>query len=266
MYWKSDPALYLPSLRRRVAAGRGIGAGATYQPWKKVREVGSPGTCSIVQGVYSGRRHHFFSELEVTYFYLLERQATTLEIREQWPILDLPRTFELCADLGLPHRQWGKTVQPITIDLLVTRSGPGGVMTAAKSVKSPAEAADASVRRSLLVAQAWCLERGVPWALIDTSRFDKTLLSTLRFIRRWFRAGAQEPHVELAQSFAATYLDLYARNLLLAEQLRRVAREMRTPQAEALALFRYCAWSGAIPIAVRQPIGLNRPVVLRPNT
>lgn len=263
MHWKPNPALYWPILRSRIEAGRGIDRGASYLPWKMVREIGSPGTCSEVLGVRSGRIHHLFSEPETTYFYLLERDSTVVDVREQWPILDLTRTFQLASSLGVPHTHWStRNPEPLTIDFLVTRSRSNGSHEVARSVTSPAELADPDKRMTLAVAQAWCREKSVPWALVDTSKFSKTMLTTLRYIRQWFSTSPEEPQPEEVYDFSCVYLEAYRRNDLLADQLDVVRQRLHLSEKGAMRMFRYCAWCSAIPIDVRAPVALNRPVVL----
>jgi len=87
--------------------------------------VPSRGTSLVSRGVFSGRSHHLLSELEAIYFYLLERRAGTAEIREQWPILDMDRTLELCARFGVRPRMRNGYPEPFTIDFLVTERVDG---------------------------------------------------------------------------------------------------------------------------------------------
>lgn len=101
VHWKPNPLLYPPHLRARIKRRRGVGLGSLYVPWLKVREVPSKGTSAIIRGIFTGRPHHLLSELEAIYFFLLERRSSTVDLREQWPILDFDRTLELCEQFGV---------------------------------------------------------------------------------------------------------------------------------------------------------------------
>ena len=229
MHWRPEPLLYPPYLRARIGRCRGIGSGPHYVPWLKVRDVPSRGTSVVSRGVFSGRCHHLLSELEAIYFYLLERRPDTVEIREQWPILDIDRTLELCARFGVRPRLRNGYPEPFTIDFLVTERVDGQLTHRAASVKSPEDARDPGTRLRLAVEHAWCQDRGIPWTLVNTQRFDKTMLENLRFLRGWFRQQ-YAPDAALEDRFVAQFAAHHAPNRLLSEVLAC----WRRPKSEPL--------------------------------
>ena len=262
MHWKHNPLIYPPHLRARIKRRRGVGFGSHYVPWLKVREVPSKGTSAIIRGVSTGRPHHLLSELEATYFFLIERRSSTVDIREQWPILDLSRTLELCEQFGVRHAARNGYPEPFTIDLLITEQVDGILRYRAASVKSPEDASDPHVRLRLAVEHAWCQERGIPWTLVDTTRFNKTMLETLRFIRAWFRHRyVQDPSLE--DRFVDQFSTAYAPNRPLSELLERLSKLLRQPMTVMQDAFRYCAWSNRIQPSLMHPLALDAPVVLR---
>jgi len=261
VFWKPDPLLYPPYWRARIRRRRGIGSGSDYVPWLKVRDVPSRGTSQVSHGVFSGRSHHLLSELEAIYFFLLERRAGTAEIREQWPILDMDRTLEFCARFGVRPRIRNGYPEPFTIDFLITERVDGQLTHRAASVKSPEDARDPDTRLRLAVEYAWCQDRGIPWTLVNTQRFNKTMLETLRFMRAWFR-HQYVPDAALEDRFMVQFAAHYAPNRLLSEVLARVSKSIRQPIAKAEDAFRYCAWSGRITPSLAHPLAMDSPVVL----
>src|SRR5579859_517756 len=151
MHWKPKPELYPPYLRRRIARGRGVREGTSYVPWLKVRDVPSKGTSSVVSGIVVDRTHHLLSALEATYFYLIERRPQTVDILEQWPILDIDGTLKLTQLRGVRHPFKGPYPEPFTIDLLIAERTATGLHYRAASIKSPEDANDSDVRRRLAV-------------------------------------------------------------------------------------------------------------------
>jgi hypothetical protein len=262
MHWKPNPDLYPPYLRARIRRGRGVGYGRDYVPWLKVRDVPSRGTSSVVSGVRIGRSHHLLSELEATYFFLIERRLSTVDIREQWPLLDLDGTLELCARMGLRHRYRGIYPDPFTIDFLITEKVGGEIRYRAASIKTREDAANPEIRHRLSLEHAWCRQRRIPWMLVDTSAFDRTLLSNLRFVRSWFR-HRHEPDSGNLMRFSTLFVALYHRNVPLGELIARVSTHLRMRDSDADDLFRYAAWSGSIAVSFKHPIGLNKPLVMR---
>ena len=196
------------------------------------------------------------------YFFLVERQKSTVDIQECWPIFDIDRTIELCATLGVRHQYRGSFPTPFTIDFLITESVDDQLMYRAASIKTPEDAADPKVRQRLEVENRWCRERGIPWTLVDTSHFDRTLLSNLLFMRTWFRHH-YDPNEDVESRFAESFRAIYATNVPLAALIEETAKVLRFPVPLAIDVFRYCAWSDRIAVSLKHPLSLNMPLVLR---
>jgi hypothetical protein len=228
----------------------------------KVRDVPSRGTSAVIKGIRSGRPHHLLSEFEAIYFFLVERRATTVDIREQWPILDIDRTLELCSDYGVRHAFRKGFPEPFTIDFLITERINDELRYRAASVKTPQDARDPHIRQRLAVEHAWCRERGIPWTLVDTSSFDKTMLQNLRFKRAWFRHRYETDQL-LENSFLQKFQAAYAPNKPLKELMTQLSKSLRQPSAVVEDMFRFCAWHDLIEISLIQPLSLENPVVLR---
>ena len=265
MHWKPDHKLYPPYLKTRIQRGRGVSQGIEYKPWLKIRDVPSLGTSSSVSGIIIPRPYNLLSELETIYFYLVERNSLTVEIQEQWPILDIDRTLELCAEYGVRHTFRGSNPEPFTIDFLITsKSDQNKSVLRAASIKTPADAKDPLIRQRLLIEYLWCREREIPWTLVDTSRFTKTMFENLRFMRSWHR-HRYIPNPEVEALFLQQFHFTYSKNIVLNEINKAIARKMRVSSDLALDTFRYCAWSDQIKISLEHSLALDKPIVLRSN-
>jgi hypothetical protein len=262
VHWSPNTKLYPPYLRARIKQGKGVGKGAEYRPWLAVSDVPSEGTSSQISGILIDRPFDLLSELEATYFFLVERKRSTVDIRECWPILDIDRTLELCARLGVRHQYGGHYPAPFTIDFLITELIDGQLQYRAASIKTPEDATDPEVRRRLSVEYLWCRDRGIPWKLVDTSKFDRKLLSTLRFMRTWFR-HRYEPDKDSEDKFIECFRTAYSRNVPLARLIERVAKALHVTNAHAQDIFRYCVWTDGIATSLKHPLALNLPLVLR---
>jgi hypothetical protein len=196
------------------------------------------------------------------YFFLVERQKSTVDIQECWPIFDIDRTLELCATLGVRHQYRGIYPTPFTIDFLITESVDGQLNYRAASIKTSEDAANPDVRRRLEVEHSWCHERGIPWTLVDTSKFDRLLLSNLLFMRTWFRHH-YVPNEDTEPRFLKSFQAAYARNVPLALLIKKSAKALRIPDTLATDIFRHCAWIGSIPVSLKHTLSLNMPLVLR---
>lgn len=262
MEWDTDVSLYMPHFWNRLRRGQGVGIQAAYKPWLRVRDVPSRGTSSIVRGIRIPRPVHLLSQMETTYFFLLERRRSTQDCREQFPILDIARTLELCEELHVRHPHRGFYPEPFTIDFMVTELIDGQPCFRAASIKTPNDALNPTVLSRLAVEHRWCAEHNISWTLVDTSAFDDTLLKNLRFMRAWF-LHRHIPDYTQAIRFTACLLDSYQRNTLLDEIIHGVCQRLRLPIDAGHDIFRFCAWDGLIPVSLRHGLAFNLPLVLR---
>ncbi len=263
MNWKPDHKLYHTYLKTRIQRGKGVRQGVEYKPWLKIRDVPSSGTSSSVLGIRIPRLYNFLSELETIYFYLIERQNSTIDIQEQWPILDIDRTLELCAEYGVRHTYRGFNPEPFTIDFLITTLNiQNKPIVRAASIKTPEDAKNPLIRQRLLIEYLWCKERGIEWTLVDTSRFTKTLLENLRFMRSWHRQR-YTPNPEVEALFLEQFHFTYRNNILLDEIIQRISKKMLINTDLALDMFRYCAWFNHIQISLEHSLALDKPIILR---
>lgn len=261
MLWNPDPEMYPKFLQPRASKGRGMGAGASYRPWLMTHDVPSRGTSSRLMGVRIPRLHHFLSELETMYFLLLERQSAVVDIREQFPILHITETLDLCSARGIRHGYKDGYPEPFTIDFLITERVNGDEVIRAASIKSAEDATDPKIMARLAIEFLWCQSHDIHWSLVDTSKFTKTLLENLRFIRGWFQADYQ-PDAKIEARFIQAFQHAYRPNAVLMEILKSVSYRLRISDFEAQNIFRYCAWSKAIDVDVEKSISLNRPLAL----
>lgn len=262
MEWPPDLALYPAYWHQRLKKGFGLGFGDTYQPWLRVRDVPSVGTSANPQGIKSNRKYHLLSTYERTYFHIMERKCDVVGIQEQFPILDLKGTLEICAELGVQHSRKGRFPEPFTLDFLIFRRTGNKLRPVARSIKTPEHALDPEIRLRLKVESLWCERNGLDWKLVDTAKFSKEMLDTLVFIRGWFRHRHQ-PDLQKTMIFKQRFDKFYSRNAPLREILEAVARSLALPYKYCENEFRFCAWSDVIKIDITSLVALHLPVTLQ---
>lgn len=263
MHWKPDHKLYPPYLKTRIQRGKGVRQGVQYKPWFKIRDVPSTGTSSSISGIINQRPHNLLSELETIYFYLIERQNSTVDIQEQWPILDIDRTLELCAENGVRHTFRGSNPEPFTIDFLITsKNEQDQLVVRAASIKTPEDANNPLIRQRLIIEYLWCKERGIEWKLIDTTGFTKTVLENLRFMRSWYR-HRYSPNQKIEALFIQYFNFYYGKNIILSEINNHISKKMRITADQALDIFRYCTWFNLIEISLEHSLALDKPIILK---
>ena len=259
--WAPDPSRYPPYLRSKIRRGFGFGERDSYKPWLRVRDVPSLGTCASPSGIRITREFQLLSSLEETYYLLLERDPSVIDIREQFPILDLSATMRLCSQHGVTHTYRRGHPDPFTLDFLYRRRTPDGDTLHARSIKTEEDATDATVAQRLAIEYLWCESVRLEWARVETKKFTADLLSSLRFIRGWF-SHRYVPNPKEAQHFSDLFLMTYEPGVPLEELIEAAASRVRCNRDTADDAFRFCAWSNRISVDLQRPIRLNQSVVL----
>jgi len=152
------------SYEKRLRNGRGQGEGAEYIPWITVQDFSSYGSASRVKGWKTERVHHFMSKWELRYFYLLEWADNVLDIREQYPLLDVFRTVDIAKRADIRHPTDRKSGFPfvLTSDFFIeTTNG-----FAARTVKMSDELANPRVLEKLEIERRFWNENGIDWRLV----------------------------------------------------------------------------------------------------
>lgn len=110
------------AIDRRLAEGRGQGRGHSYKPWLLIHDVPSLGLASRVKSPLNGRAYHLLSQLETDWLYAFHAMRNLVDVREQYPLLELDETLQIADGLGIPHPAEPRTKEPcvVTTDFLLT--------------------------------------------------------------------------------------------------------------------------------------------------
>lgn len=261
MEWPKNITEYPSYWHSRLRRGFGLGAGLGYQPWLRVRDVPSKGSSGNPKGITIPRTYHLLSKIERTYFHLLDRQADVVDIREQFPVLDVEGTLKLCSELGVRHPYEGRYPKAFTFDFLVTRQTASGLIYQARSLKTVEDSQNNNVRALLNVEYQWSKKANLDWQLVNVSGFTDDLQSTLSFMRSWY-LHRYEPDPRIADQFAKEFRKHYRSNVPLKELIEVCSKKMRRSYFLTQNDFRYCAWSGRIRVKLNSRLTLHLPVTL----
>ena len=108
--------------KQYLRAGRGQGEGPAYLPWISVHDFSSQGIASRIFSYKTNRIHHFLSRNELSFFYLLEWSEQVLDIREQFPLLDLELVTDIAQNAGIRYPRDHISGFPyiLTCDFMIT--------------------------------------------------------------------------------------------------------------------------------------------------
>ena len=155
---------------RYLREGRGCGSGPGYIPWIRVQDFASQGVVSRVKGRTTGRVHHLMSNNELAYFYMLDWSENVLDIREQYPLLDLDCALYAAAHAGIKYPTDRISGYPyvLTCDFMVTTAS--GLK--ARTIKMSSELNKSRVLEKLEIERRYWLTHGVDWKLVTENEIS----------------------------------------------------------------------------------------------
>lgn len=247
---------------RYIKEGKGQGRGADYQPWLNVHSIASRGRVSRIIGWKTGRVHHFLTDNEVRYFYLCE-WSDCIDVRENYPLLDLYEMAELLDDELLKKLTDRKTGTPhiLTSTFLITiKNEQGQEKHFARNIKESRELEKPGVIDRYEVIRRYWNKKAIPWALISPSEINTVRAKNIEWIhasRRLSDWGYSEEQVE---GVLCQLIDMLSSG---EETIRcvidRFENEIRGDRGNGLLLFKHLLATKRIKMDMDKPIDLNQP-------
>jgi len=171
-------------LKRYIKEGRGQGELEQYRPWLTIQDYSSSGRSSRVKGWKTGRIHHFLSDIETRYFYLVEYDADCWDIREHYPILDLQDTLGDCdIDLNKYCDKESGTLYVLTTTFLLTlKDADGKKRYVARSVKAAAELEKPKVVERFELMRRYFESKQIDWGIVTQHDINVTRARNIEWV------------------------------------------------------------------------------------
>ncbi|MBD2001046.1 TnsA endonuclease N-terminal domain-containing protein [Leptolyngbya sp. FACHB-541] len=168
---------------------RGEGVLDKYTPWITVRDFPSKGRVSRDRGWKTNRLHHLFSDHETRLFYILEWSDVVIDIREQFPLLDLELAQRISADIGVkyPIDTTSKFPKILTTDFMVTVKQDGKTFNIALTVKPSSELEKKRVIEKFEIERNYYMVKGIEWGLVTENHIPKSLAKNIEWVHGAYR-------------------------------------------------------------------------------
>lgn len=242
--------------RRYLKEGRGQGTLSAYKPWIMIHDFPSMGMVSRVWGNTTGRIHHLLSNMELSYFYLLDWSEQVYDIREQYPILEMSAVIEIADKAGIryPFDNVSGFPYVLTSDFLITTSK--GEMV--RSIKKKKDLDNPRIREKLEIERRYWTKCGIDWKLVTEDEINHQKARNIE----WFFQAAdlpqtfQKPEVfeKCLQYFENIYLHTGRPILEIAEE---VEQNFQVEAGSGLRIFQYLVMAKKIHIYMDCTINLN---------
>ena len=241
--------------RRYISEGRGQGAGAKYQPWLTVRDFPSLGIVSRVKGRKTKRVYHLMSTLETNLFYLLDWSDDVLDIREQYPMLNLKEVIEIAetAQIHYPYDNKSGFPYVLTSDFYVDKINGAVVI----SVKPVSELKNQRVREKLEIERRYWNAKNIKWEIITEREINHTKARNIEWLAQasdLTRFGmVDEQYQEIYGEFLVKQLH-FSENKPLHELFTETEQFFKLKKGAGLNIYKNLAYRKKIAVDVSQAI------------
>jgi TnsA endonuclease N terminal/TnsA endonuclease C terminal len=167
----------------KVKNGYGQGVGKDYKPFIQAHDnkVASEGWLTRHLGWKTQRIHHTLSSHERKYLYFLEWNDAVVDIREQFPLLQLSRTEEIAKQLGIKHAHVDGVPVVMTTDFLITLRTSQGLIDIVRTVK-PASKLTKRTLELFEIERRYFLEQGIDWGIVTERRIPDICISNVEWM------------------------------------------------------------------------------------
>lgn len=229
---------------RYVKEGRGFGNGENYKPWITVTDFPSIGRSARSPGWKTKRVHHFFSDHERRLFYLFEWSDIVVDVREQFPLLDLSQAMSIACDMGFKYPTDPVSGAPyvLTTDFMLTVNHQGKFIQIARTVKPSQDLEKKSVASKLELERRYYINQNIDWAIVTEKEIPRLLALNIEWIHpAYFLEATPEMDVTALRALSNILKSRLqnSSDATINSVTTRLDREMNIEAGTSLMLFKH---------------------------
>ncbi len=228
---------------RYLKEGRGQGMGKDYVPWLKIQDFPSQGRSHRIPGWKTNRVHHLLSDQEKRTFYLFEWSDAVIDIREQYPLLDLDLAMRIADEMNIKYPEEPEDQAPyiLTTDFMITIEREGKPVQMARTVKFTKDLEKKRTVEKLELERRYYQSQNIDWGIITEKGISRTFASNVEWIHPNYHLEST-PNADLAElrRVANTLKEkLIQENTTVTKITTTLDREMNLETGTALSLFKH---------------------------
>lgn len=254
------------TLERHLKDGRGQGRGASYNPWLHIQDVPSKGLASRIKGWKTGRTHHLLSELEVSYFYILDWSLLVQDIREQFPLLPLEETLVIAEQCGVAHPTDPRTKEPVvmTTDFVITARQSVGSIEQARTIKYAKDLQSQRTLEKLEIERRYWQSRSVDWGIVTEREIPEVFVKNIKWLHPYLRVADLAPLTQTDIDRVASVLTPLAlqAKISLASSTATCDDQLGLQPGMSLSIVRHLLANRKWQVDMSQPIHPNEKLTL----
>lgn len=258
---------YYVNKERYIKEGRGVGTFSNYKPWLDIRSFPSRGRVTRVKGTKTNRMHTFFSDLELKYFYILEWLDDVIDIREQFPLIDVNKTFEIANKKNIKHpiNTVDKTLNVFTTDFMITKKIGSSEILVARTIKYCDDLDKKRTIELFEIEKEYWKSKGVDWAIVTDKNIPNNLVENIKWIHKFsnlnsFKENSQLSDEKINSILASINEELYSnknQNGKLDNLLISIDDKYSIERGISLNLFKYGIFNKIINVDMNKELKLN---------
>jgi hypothetical protein len=251
---------------KRISDGRGQGRGSEYKPWLLVQDVPSQGLATRIKGWKTKRVHHLLSNLELSYFYILEWSRVVFDIREQYPLLPLEETLAIAEQCGIRHPTDPKTQEPVvmTTDFFITVPQSIEVIEQARTLKTVKDLQSERTLEKLEIERRYWHNRNIDWGIVTEQEIPQALTKNVDWLHPFFRIEDLSPlsETEIRRIATALTLRMAQGNVVLTDLTAECDDKLGLEPGTALSVSRHLIANRRWLVDMNKPIQPSKSLVL----
>ncbi|WP_242038044.1 TnsA endonuclease C-terminal domain-containing protein [Tolypothrix sp. FACHB-123] len=228
---------------RYIKEGRGQGSGENYKPWISVSDFPSMGRSARSPGWKTNRVHHLLSDHERRLFYLFEWSDMVVDIREQFPLLDLDLCTSIARDMGMkyPTDPVSGTPYVLTTDFMLTVNQSGKSVQIARTVKPSSDLEKKSVAEKFELERRYYADQNIDWGIVTEKEIPRLLVLNIEWIHSSYSLEAtSEMEVEQLRGLSTILKSrLQKSSATINKVTTALDREMNIEAGTSLMLFKH---------------------------
>ncbi|MFT4145246.1 MAG: TnsA endonuclease N-terminal domain-containing protein [Mobilitalea sp.] len=162
-----------------------------YLPWLFTRDCHrGEGTRHLLPDIYNENRVlHLMSDLEKQIYYMLRTRDEIVEIFEQYPLLPISATEEICNRYNIVHPAYPRNNHVVmTTDLLLIVKSNNNEMTyVACAVKPSSKFRRERVKEKLFVEEMYWKDRNIKFGVMTELDVDKQYVKNVILCKKGFK-------------------------------------------------------------------------------
>lgn len=172
-----------------VKDGRGQGRGQDYKPWLTIHDFPSEGRSTRSPGWKTNRIHHFLSDQEMRYFYLVEWSDMVIDVREQYPLLDIDLAIQIAEDMVIRYPTDSVSGVPyvLTTDFMLTLEENGRSVEVAHTIKHSKKLDEKRVVEKLELERRYWATKEVEWGIVTEKEIPLVLARNIEWLHSAYR-------------------------------------------------------------------------------